>query len=188
MHEEDCHHRRFQPSKSYISFFVTVIWNLVFTNISGGFSIMITLPVNTWLLLLPDSEHSTRQGQLKWQFHYTIDVSLVANFKQGKGNWNVNYLKYNQYLPSWERSTRRSTDDRIIMKELAKSIHYHLQGAPLCFSCSGESKVWFLSDPGPIIVYACQSLTDSLTDSLTTFWNWCHDLVEMQTMQTMQTM
>ena len=68
--------------------------------------------------------------------------SLVANAQQGNGNWNGNYLKYNQYLPSWERSTRRSTDDRIIMKELAKSIHYHLQGAPLCFSCSGESNVW----------------------------------------------
>ena len=45
-------------------------------------------------------------------------------------------------MPSWERSTRHSTEDHIIMKESSKSIHYHLQGAPLCFSCFGESKVW----------------------------------------------
>ena len=45
-------------------------------------------------------------------------------------------------MPNWERSTRHSTEDHIIMKESSKSIHYHLQGAPLCFSCFGESKVW----------------------------------------------
>ena len=43
----------------------------------------------------------------------------------------------------------------------------------ICQSCESGSVTFnqispFLSDPGPIIVYACQSLTDWLTDSLTT--------------------
>ena len=42
----------------------------------------------------------------------------------------------------------------------------------------------FLSDPGPIIVYPCQSLTNWLTTLLKIDWI---DL-NMQTMQTMQTM
>ena len=44
--------------------------------------------------------------------------------------------------------------------------------------------VLFLSDPGPIIVYACQALTDWLTNLLKIEWI---DL-NMQTMQTVQTM
>ena len=41
-----------------------------------------------------------------------------------------------------------------------------------------ESFLWFLSDPSPIIVYPCHSLTDSLTDWLThsvtfSWFDWC---------------
>ena len=65
-------------------------------------------------------------------------------------------------------------------------------------SVSPDQISTFLSDPGPIIVYPCQSLTDWLSDWLTNLlklewfdpsllWmNW--PLQTMQTIQTMQTM
>ena len=47
--------------------------------------------------------------------------------------------------------------------------------------------VLFLSDPGPIIVYACQALTDWLTNLLKIEWI-DQNVQAIQTTQTMQTM
>ena len=90
--------------------------------------------------------HGNWLGWLSWD----VEVKHKA-LQLEKSIWSLFTQKVLQKVQPWAQEL-----SKIIYKKKCKTPSHNLMKVPIC--------IVFLSDPSPIIVYACQSLTDSLTD------------------------